>query len=111
MIRIGPKARLHGLRPELHFANLALEGILNKHGGIVMTLSHGMDGVHARASIHYAGGAEDLVFSQSLELDVKQQIFAEWKASVGQDFDVLFEDPGAANEHFHCEWQPKEAYK
>ena len=111
VIRIGPKARLHGLRPELHFANLVLEGILQAYGGVVMTLSHGMDGVHSRASIHYAGGAEDLVFSKWVALDTKEHIFSDWKASVGQDFDVLFEDPGGANEHFHCEWQPKEAYK
>ena len=110
MIRIGPKARLHGIRPELNFANVVLLGILLKHGA-TMTVSHALDGVHARASIHYAGGAEDLVFSSTLDLEVKQQIFAEWKSSVGQDFDVLFESVGTPNEHFHCEWQPKEAYK
>jgi hypothetical protein len=110
LIRIGPKARLHGIRPELAFANLVLLGILLKHGA-VMVLSHGLDGTHTRASIHYAGGAEDLVFAGSLEMVVKQQIFEEWKASVGQDFDVLFEDPGGPNEHFHGEWQPKEPYK
>lgn len=110
MIRIGPKARLQGIRPELGFANLVLLGILLKHDA-VMILSHALDGVHVRASIHYAGGAEDLVFAGTYEMDVKRQIFEEWKDGVGQDFDVLFEAPGLPNEHFHCEWQPKEAYK
>lgn len=110
MIRIGPKARLHGMRPELHYANLVLFGILNKHGA-VMTLTHGMDGVHSRASIHYAGGAEDLVFASTLDQTTKEEIFTELKASVGQDFDVLFEAPGLPNEHLHVEWQPKEAYR
>lgn len=111
VIRIGPKARLHGIRPELNMANLVLEGILRKHGDVAMTILHALDGVHTRASIHYAGGAEDIVFSQAVEPEVKKQIFDEWSASVGQDFDVLFENPGTPNEHFHCEWQPKEAYK
>jgi hypothetical protein len=110
MLRIGPKARLQGVRPELGFANLVLLGILAKYD-VVMTITHGVDGVHTRASIHYAGGAEDIVFSGTYEPSVKQQIYEEWKASVGQDFDVLFENPGTPNEHFHCEWQPKEAYK
>lgn len=110
MIRIGPKARLHGIRPELGFANLVLLGILAKHD-VVMIVTHALDGVHTRASIHYAGAAEDLVFASTLELPVKWQIFEEWKASVGQDFDVLFEDPGKPNEHIHLEWQPKESYK
>jgi len=110
MIRIGPKARLQGIRPELAFANLVLLGILTRFKA-VMTLTHALDGVHARASIHYAGGAEDLVFLSPLELVVKQQIVEEWRISVGPDFDVLFEDPGTSNEHVHCEWQPKEPYK
>ena len=110
MIRIGVKARLYGLTPELHFANMILLAILIKHGA-VMTLSHGLDGVHSRASIHYAGGAEDLVFSSTLEMTVKQQIFKELSESVCQDFDVLFESLGLPNEHFHIEWQPKDPYK
>lgn len=87
-----------------------LLGILIKRGA-TMTISHALDGVHTRASIHYAGGAEDLVFSSPLDLATKQKIHTEWQSSVGQDFDILFEDPGAPNEHLHCEWQPKEAYK
>ena len=110
MIRIGPRARLHGIAPELAFANVVLLGILLKHGA-VMTIGHALDGVHARASIHYAGGAEDLSFASTLDLLVRQQIYEEWKHSIGPDFDVLFEDPDGPNEHLHCEFQPKEAYK
>lgn len=110
MIRIGPKARIYGVRSELAFANTVLLGILLKHNA-VMIISHVIDGVHTRASIHYVGGAEDLVFASTLEMPVKQQIVDELKASVGQDFDVLFEEPGKPNEHIHIEHQPKEAYK
>lgn len=109
MIRIGPKARIQGLRPELNMLNLVLLGILQKYGA-VMILTHGIDGVHSRASIHYSGGAEDLVFALSLELEQKQQIVQELRDSAGQDFDVLFEDVGTPNEHLHIEWQPKASY-
>ena len=91
-------------------AQLVLDGILRNRGEVVMQISHGMDGVHSRASIHYAGGAEDLVFITPLDVAVKQHIVDEWRASVGQDFDILFENPGTSNEHAHLEWQPKEPY-
>lgn len=110
MIRIGPKARIHGMAPELTFANTVLLGILVKHG-VVMILTHGVDGVHTRASIHYCGGAEDLVFAGTYEADKKGAIVQELKESIGQDFDVLFENPGEPNEHIHIEWQPKEPFK
>jgi hypothetical protein len=110
MIKIGPKARLLGMAPELAFANVVLLGILQKHGAS-MILTHGLDGVHTRASIHYAGGAEDLVFSSRIDMAAKNAIHKEFVESVGQDFDVIFEAPGQPNEHFHVEWQPKEPYK
>lgn len=110
MIKIGPKARLLGLRPELNVANLVLDGILRKHGDVSMFLTHAIDGVHSRASIHYTGGAEDLVFTGAVEAKVKQEIHAELVSGVGQDFDVLFESAGTPNEHFHIEFQPKESY-
>jgi hypothetical protein len=109
MIRIGPKARIQGARPELGFLNLVLLGILAKHDA-VMIITHVIDGVHSRASIHYSGCAEDAVFASTLDMTVKQQIFDELKASVGQDFDVIFEEPGKPNEHIHAEYQPKESY-
>lgn len=110
MIKIGLKARLHGIRPELAFANVVLLGILI-HRGVTMVLTHALDGTHTRASIHYAGGAEDLVFIGNVEAAMKKQIHEEWVSSVGQDFDILFEDVGTANEHMHAEWQPKQPYK
>jgi len=110
MIRIGPKARLHGIRPELAFANTVLLGILTA-AKATMQLTHALDGTHTRASIHYAGGAEDLIFSTPLDMDEKLQIVQELKVSLGQDFDVIFEDAGQPNEHVHVEWQPKDPYK
>lgn len=111
MIRVGPKARLQAIRPEINTALLVLDGILRKYGDVTMEIRHGLDGVHTRASCHYNGCAEDIKFMSTLEQEVKQQIYVEFKASVGQDFDVLFEDTSGDNEHFHIEWQPKEPYK
>lgn len=111
MIKIGPKARIQGLRPELNVANLTLDGILRQHGNLTMILTHALDGVHSRASIHYMGGAEDLVFVGEVTAEVKVKIHEEFVASVGQDFDILLEDAGKPNEHIHVEFQPKEPYK
>lgn len=112
MIRIGPKARLQGIRPELILVLSVLDGVLDSFDvHATMIISHGLDGVHSRASCHYNGCALDIVFAGSIAQGAKQQIFDEFKTGVGQDFDVLFENPGTANEHFHVEWQPKEAYK
>lgn len=112
MIRIGPKARLQGIRVELLLALMVLDGILDSFDfHTTMEISHGLDGVHTRASCHYNGCALDIVFSSIVAEGAKHQIFDELKAGVGQDFDVLFENPGTPNEHFHIEWQPKVAYK
>ena len=111
MIEIGPKARLQGIRPELILALMVLDGVLDSYEPhLIMVISHALDGVHTRASCHYNGCALDLTFIGSTG-GAKQQVFDEFKASVGQDFDVLFENPNTPNEHFHIEWQPKEAYK
>lgn len=112
MIRIGPKARLQGIRTELLVALMVLDGVLESFDfPVTMIVSHGVDGVHTRASCHYNGCALDIVFTGVIPMGAKQQIFDEFKAGVGQDFDVLFESPGMPNAHFHIEWQPKEAYK
>jgi hypothetical protein len=109
MVRLGAKARLHGIQPELIVGLLILSDILDAHN-VMMEVSHVADGVHARASIHYIGGAADLIFLGAVDASVKRAIFDDWATSVGQDFDVLFEAAGTANEHLHVEWQPKRSY-
>lgn len=109
LLSIGPKARLQGIRPELNTACVVLLGVLIPHN-VRMQISHGVDGIHKRASIHYNGGAEDFMFLDKIGSVIKRQIFEDWKGNVGQDFDILYEDPDGPNEHFHCEYQPKQAY-
>ena len=107
MITIGPKCRIVGVRPELAIGLMAINAVL---GEIVMVLSHVTDGTHTRASIHYAGGAGDLVFKHSIPPYQKELLYKTCAAAIGPDFDLLFEDREKANEHWHLEYQPKEPY-
>lgn len=75
-----------------------------------MTITHVTDGTHSRASIHYAGGAADLVFISQISKEEKRYFYDRCKKALGQDFDLVFEDIGEPNEHWHCEYQPKSAY-
>jgi hypothetical protein len=64
------------------------------------------DGIHSTNSLHYAGRAIDLR-SHHLSSSYKQLILIQLKITLGRDWDVLLENPGTSNEHYHLEFQPK----
>jgi hypothetical protein len=107
MITIGPVCRIIGMRPELTLGLMAINAVI---GPVRMILTHVMDGVHSRASIHYAGGAGDLVFKDNIPWEEKEALYERSVKAVGVDFDLVFESKRAPNEHWHLEYQPKEPY-
>lgn len=111
MFIIGPRARIFGLRSELSIALTVITSICLEHG-VSVELSHGPDGKHTRASIHYSGGAVDLLIGlrpSDPKVD-KTQLTEQLRLALGQDFDIVHEEPGKPNEHHHIEFQPKEPY-
>jgi hypothetical protein len=109
MLFIGPKARILGFRPEV-VLGLSIINAFSVQNNFDCMLSHGIDGVHSRASIHYNGGAADIVFISPISSKDKIEHHKKLSKMLGQDFDLLLEDLGSENEHLHCEFQPKETY-
>lgn len=63
------------------------------------------DGRHRNGSFHYSGRAADLR-SKHVARDQKGPMLEALRAELGERFDVLLEDVGGANEHFHLEFDP-----
>lgn len=113
MYRLGPQARIMGLRPELQ-VGMTIVGGMFKDRGYIIEYKYLLNGVHKRASLHYTGCAVDgKIYQESshpMESVLKIQITDECKMALGPDFDFVLEDLGTANEHWHLEFQPKESY-
>ena len=96
--------RLHGIRPELVFAIVAFNEMLNGK----LTITSANDGKHSHTSLHYSGCAVD-VRSRGLGLSEPQKadMASRLSSDLGPDFDVIYEGSGTPNAHFHMEYQPK----
>lgn len=113
MFRLAPACRIFGLRPEL-LAGMVIVGDVFTVRGYVLEFSHGMDGVHSRASLHYNGCGIDGILrpdsNQAMSVTLKISITQTAVLALGQDFDFILEGLGTANEHWHLEFQPKNPY-
>ena len=109
MLTLGPKVRLLGVMPQTILLLQIMDSLSDRHK-LDLEVSHIIDGIHTRASIHYIGGAPDVIFKSPATTDRKLAYVAALKASVGPDFDIILEDLNLPNEHIHGEYQPKESY-
>lgn len=101
-MRIKQGVRVFGIRPELVLALVVVDRRFEQHG-LELVLTSGVEGEHKRASLHYTGNAGDLR-RPSLQ-SLAEQLVAECKEALGDDFDVVLE-----GDHIHVEFQPKRPY-
>lgn len=101
-MKIKAGAKVNGLKVEILLALVILEGIF-KGFGVDVVITEGTGGIHRDNSLHYQGLAVD-IRSKGLMSEVKQQILREAISSLGQGYDMLLEDEGTENEHFHVEY-------
>lgn len=112
-MKLKPGVRLRGIRPELVAALVVVEDVYLRvciHTGYIseFVVTSIADSVHAeKASLHYAGAAFDFRIHDITDNLTKASLRAEVEAALGQDFDVVLEEPGTDNEHIHVEYQPK----
>ena len=94
--------RTLGVRPEIVLALMIAKDVYAGHGqAAAFVITSIIEGVHARASIHYMGGAVDL----RRPVIKTTEIVDDLAAKLGDDYDVVLE-----NDHVHIEWQPKAPY-
>jgi hypothetical protein len=96
---------LDNLHPVIWTALPIIEAIFD-HLEKDVIITSARDSTHSANSLHYAGRAIDLR-SQHLSPSYKQLVLSQLKITLGRDWDVLLEDPGTTNEHYHLEYQPK----
>lgn len=88
------------------FAATIVNDIMNKAGHEFVVTSCN-DSTHSEHSLHYSDSAFDFR-SKHIPASVdKQNILSQIKAALTGDFDVLLEQAGTDNEHFHLEYDPK----
>lgn len=72
-----------------------------------ITVTAVLDGLHKEGSLHPLGKAVDIrshVYSKELIAKILQKFTERHR----NEFDLLWEDAGLPNEHFHLEYDPKE---
>ena len=99
-MKIKSGVRVLGVRPEMVLALIIAESIYDDLQED-FRLTSCVEGVHSRASIHYAGGAGDT--SRPADLVRATVLVTRLRESLGNDFDVILE-----SDHIHIEFQPKD---
>lgn len=99
-LSLKPGVRIHGMVPEAILGLHICQSVFLENGKTCV-VTCGTDGQHRSSSAHYTGRAFDLRTRHLLTTE-REKIMREMKASLGADFDVIFE-----GDHFHVEYDPK----
>jgi len=106
-MKLKGNVRLRGLRPEMLMGHWCVQTVFaDRDYRCVVTSAN--DSGHGHGSLHFGGSALDYRMKH-VALGDKGTIVAAVKEALTNEFDVLFEGEGTANEHLHVEYQPKSA--
>lgn len=107
MISIKEAAKVKGLHVETLLGFLIVASVLHEHG-YGATITEGSGGTHMPKSLHYEGYAVDIRSKHVKTFEEKESIMATAVKALGSDFDLILENLGLENEHWHLEFQPKD---
>lgn len=110
MILIKDGVVFKALKPGMYRIAPIIDRIFGYYG-LDAVITSGNDGKHKDGSLHGKDLAWDLRSHHIPTADVKWKIFNNLKVELGKDYDLLFENQGMANEHFHIEFQPRKEGK
>lgn len=77
--------------------------IIHSETGKVPVVTSIWDQTHSDVSLHFIGCAAD-VRSKTLSNEEKDRVLMRAISTLGDEYDLLIEDPDGPNEHFHLEW-------
>ena len=103
-MRLKAGVKLTDLAPQVVLAAFIVGRIYDSYRCDCVVTS-GNDSKHGANSLHYRGRALD--FRTKNYTGDKQALRDEIKEALGEEFDVLLEDPDGDNEHLHVEYDPE----
>lgn len=107
MLSLKEGACVKGLKAEVLLGYLIVASVLHTYGyGAVIT--EGSGGTHMPESLHYEGYAVDIRSKHVKTIEEKESIMATAVKALGSNFDLILENLGLENEHWHLEFQPKD---
>lgn len=106
MIRTKPGVWFDTLRPEIYGTFTGLNVLFAKIAQKDCVITSAADGKHLEGSLHYKGLAID-IRSKDLAPDLKKRVLLEMRNFFGPKYDILLENEGKDNEHYHLEYDPK----
>lgn len=96
-VRFGFNVRVQGARPELLLALMVVSNLCVERG-IMVLVTHMLDGEHMHNSLHYSGAGVDFTVERMMD---QVWMTAELKERLSRDYDVIDEST-----HIHIEYQP-----
>ena len=106
MLIIKNNVRISGLKQEMLHALDEATAIF-KARRVDCVLTSGRESGHSNHSHHYKGLAIDLRSKHLTGTANKYGVLSELKATLGDEYQVFFENEGKLQEHFHIEYDPK----
>lgn len=107
MLVIKNNVKISGLKEEALWALDQATGIFKSHGKDCV-LTAGRDKGHGDYSHHYKGLAVDLRSRHLRSIGEKKEVLGSLKAILGHEYQVIFENEGKPQEHFHIEYDPRQ---
>lgn len=104
---IKDSASVRGLAPQVFHAWDVFNELYKDRGYSECVLTSGTDSRHGYGSLHYVGLAIDIRSNVLKSVEEKKQILGLAQRALGSEYDVVLEDLGGRNEHYHIEYQPK----
>ncbi len=89
----------------LNVGLMVVASIFDRYG-FDCVITSAVDGRHSTNSKHYKGFAYDLRSKHLPDLTTKRAILRDIKAELDEEFDIILEAVGQANEHYHLEYDP-----
>lgn len=77
----------------------------NNTNNITLVITSGNDSIHSPNSLHYQDLAIDLRANNLNDAEANA-IIAELRSDLGNDYDIIYENSGTANDHIHIEYDP-----
>lgn len=105
-MKLKPGVSLKGMTPQMVVAMIVVR---DAYGSVDLepTITSCNDGKHGENSLHSRDGmcrAMDVRSKPLLTSPAKHAMLAQLRSDLGEEFDVVLENEGEDNEHFHIEW-------